>query len=130
MKTNELRIGNWVLARLVPYQIDEIEIKSNGYGRVGLYHNYRLDRGEIQPIPLSEKWLLKFGFKRIDMMFENEPMLYWRKGHLIINDERRIILFTVKEAMLTLHCEYVHQLQNLYFALTGEELIIKDDGKV
>jgi len=113
MKINELRIGNWVLARLVPYQIDEMEVKASGYGRIGLYHNYRIDKGEVRPIPLTEEWLLKLGFENNELIAAHNKFI-WFKNHIGISG----MLGVVKPV----ECKYVHQLQNLYFALTGEEL--------
>ena len=125
LSATELRIGNYHLYHIVDPmdergEYDEVcQIDVEDFRILESF-----DCPEYKPIPLTEKWLLKFGFKRVDMMFENASMLYWRKDDFIINDERNVILFNDKETMMKIHCEYVHQLQNLYFALTGEELIV------
>lgn len=51
----------------------------------------------LKPIPLTEEWLSRFGLN------DNQ--------HTRITIPRNI--------------KYVHQLQNLFFALTGEELVLK-----
>ena len=74
----------------------------------------------VIPIELSEDWLLKFGFQKgaydIFWLTENDLDLDlaetpegWRVSSLNINPP----------------IDYVHQLQNLYFSLTGTELTIK-----
>lgn len=77
--------------------------------------------GEIyqpfKPIPLTEEWLLKFGFE--------EKYGYIKNGVHLNTDYSLFIEDEIGFNEWTADCEYVHQLQNLYFALTGEELIIK-----
>ena len=69
------------------------------------------------PIPLTEEWLTKFGFELIEGNFH----LYANGFSLDINGS--ITKFWVNETIVDI--KYVHQLQNLFFALTGEELKIK-----
>jgi len=108
MKAKELRIGN-----LVDVLGDPVFIS---------YHDLiKLSKGiktSMQPIPLTESWLLKFGFDE-DGGYYGSYMLWFEKPftHAFLNAD---ILGEIK-----FPCKYVHQLQNLYFALTGEELTIK-----
>ena len=126
MTARELRIGNYIDRNGL------MEVRAISQSGVKIYDHVNnifpptfFDFDEnIKPIPLTEEWLLKFGFKRVDMMFENASMLYWRKDDFIINDERNVILFNDKETMMKIHCEYVHTLQNLFFVLSGEELVL------
>lgn len=77
----------------------------------------------VEPIPLTEEWLIKFGFKRIQedkygCHYENDECWVYlsRNGfdiEVITRNKRFNLLRTYK---------YVHQLQNLYFAITGKEL--------
>lgn len=85
----------------------------------------------IEPIPLTEEWLLKFGFeKHITGCFIKG---YAEQGELIIFDSSTPVakandikegeyyyMFHRSAHML----QHVHQLQNLYFALTGNELTL------
>ena len=73
------------------------------------YHHYK-------PIQLTEEWLVKFGFiKRTPTGY------YFDMGRMSIN----LPDFEYKNIRIDVKLKYVHQLQNLYFALTGEELTIK-----
>jgi hypothetical protein len=67
----------------------------------------------FEPIPLTEEWLLKFEFKRFSKDFS-------KKGIIIHTRKRGYVLRKSVPDIL-----YVHQLQNLYFALTGQELEFK-----
>jgi hypothetical protein len=112
MTANELRIGNLVLDgknRIVEVDsITELGINIEHDSLTLFFEPFNPFGDEdnndvIKPIPLTEEWLLKFGFECV---------------------------YTLDRSFQHLDCEYdleyVHQLQNLYFALTGEELTIKD----
>ena len=98
MKANELRIGNWVMGN-APFQVDGMQI-SLAEARV----RQGFDIG-WQPIPLSEEWVKRFGLNQSNLV-----------GGIYTDGDLYITVDMPK---------YVHQLQNLYFALTGEELTIK-----
>ncbi len=102
MKANELRIGNYVHMDM---SIDDIEVVRLKIGDLALF---AIEARELYPIPLTEEWLLKFGLMSIKTelgLWNNGDAIYFNYGF-----EKSIQL------------KYVHQLQNLYFALTGEEL--------
>jgi hypothetical protein len=113
MKANELRIGNWVNNyRGNPEKMEASEISE-------FYDGEILDpSGEntfISAIPLTEEWLLKFGFvsNPYQDRYENEEI------HVECNKTRDSTeLWIIKYS----HIKYIHSLQNLYFALTGKEL--------
>lgn len=113
MKASELRIGNWINWINRPVQIKNA---------VELY-NISTDEVNAKPIPLSEEWLLKFGFK------EDEPHLFLNVDTFlqITYDQykKRLSLFLYGKHYFPKEIKYVHQLQNLYHSLTGEELTIK-----
>ena len=78
-----------------------------------------------EPIQLTEEWLIKFGLnKTVDhpgrKLYEHDDII-----PLWFSDKRVITDFYASRVRIR-ECKYVHQLQNLYFALTGEELTIKD----
>ena len=128
MKVEELRIGNWIKDG---HEFEQIKIE----------HLVCLSSGrcEFDPIPLTEEWLLKFGFDKGNYKEINEKHFvkksntikviisgvgFWdvytdynpyqitfSNGLNVITDNRGV--------------NHVHQLQNLYFALTGEELTLK-----
>jgi hypothetical protein len=83
------------------------------------------------PIPLTEEWLRKLGFEIVIEYPDN----YKRWSNGIIGFDKAPgeqpcfgINFDSKDALNKYKSEqlkYVHQFQNLYFALTGEELVMK-----
>ena len=120
IQANELRVGNLVTINETALHFDGAgkdetfcisEIKEEVVKFKG-FHTSELYSG-IEPIPLTEEWLLKFGFKP----FCND----WSKKALIIHTRKRG--FVIKRSIPII--KSVHQLQNLYFALTGTELTIK-----
>jgi hypothetical protein len=126
MKVQDLRLGNyvqWIDTKEVQI-IYELEHRYKDVYRI----NDRNNHDNLEPIPLSEKWLIDFGFfcwgkKR--NWFDKE---YNDRLNISINT-KGLIAWGVKSSdnWETQHqikpIKYVHQLQNLYFALTGKELI-------
>lgn len=116
MKINELnvkdlRIGNWVNNFRQIIQVEDGE-DIDDHKEFNCY----------QPIPLTEGWLIKFGFTEAEI---NEKWYYLGKIWICVIDG--VICFgdEFKQVNLNIQCKYIHQLQNLYFALTNEELTIK-----
>jgi len=118
VKVNELRMGNlvnWQVASSI-YQGEITSISTNVVvvdHKSSFKVNSEDEYYHINPIPLTEDWLLKFGFKT----FKKD----WSKKSFIVHSRKRG--FIIRKSIPQI--EYVHQLQNIYFALTGEELIIK-----
>ena len=122
MKANELRIGNWVQKDLSIDDLITVKIKS---GDLLMFdaecQDKESDFRTIFPIPLTEEWLERFEIK-IDEWFGNfklskEDNTYYLQGSNTFTN----VVITLTEL------KYVQELQNLYFALTGEELEIKTD---
>lgn len=74
---------------------------------------------ELYPIELTEGILLKCGFEWSHYHPDTAQREYY------INNDFGIELFNERYYKLNTEIKYLHQLQNLYFALTGEELEIK-----
>tara|TARA_R110000772_G_C13310212_1_gene439988 strand:- start:29118 stop:29438 length:321 start_codon:yes stop_codon:yes gene_type:complete len=106
MEAKELRIGNYF-----SWEGKSTTMKLGHFEDHLLYPN---DRRKYQPIPLTEEWLVKFGFK-----FRDETDC-WHLNYLTINKN-----FVMMDIDMHVYFDYVHQLQNLYYALTNKELIIK-----
>lgn len=92
----------------------------------------------IKPIELTEEWILKLGFLKYDFM--NGFFIKCNNKHLMIQFYNLdILIFYTKVCsdskghkmngrdyfLGKKQINNVHQLQNLYFALTGKELTIK-----
>lgn len=121
---NELRIGN-----LVNYGTQNGAIRIVNSMNEGIFDNIYIETGEefewtecsnIEPIPLNEAWLIKFGFLK-------------RNGYGFNKTDFDLLAFKVADSIgynfrfygLNVEVKYVHQLQNLYFCLAGKELKIK-----
>jgi hypothetical protein len=75
---------------------------------------------EVFPVAIAGEWLIKFGFafyisynhfKLTPGHFTQE-----REGWFYVKSDSKVNQFPIL---------YIHQLQNLFYALTGEELVIK-----
>jgi hypothetical protein len=129
IKIEELRIGNLVSSIGIIYKVTLIDIHGNIRGVEGST-SFNLDK-TTNPIPLTEEWLLKFGFQQTDPK-KFIGGLYTRKktdgfyGFYINKETMSYCTFDYEGTIEDIiKIEYVHQLQNLYFALTGEELNYK-----
>lgn len=82
-----------------------------------------------EPIPITKEWLIEFGFVAYNRMFgvgykiimEIEP------SHILGESSRELTVSPYAEKYFLdgnylMRLKFVHQLQNLYFILTGEEL--------
>lgn len=122
IKPTELRIGNSIL---FDGEIKTVTSRMLGYINNANRFKNKSNLIEFEPIPLTEKILLKFGFKRDStgcLKFSN--CLYWLPK--CYNSDTGILQIAVGMTPIkNCPCQYVHQLQNLYFALTGEELTLK-----
>src|SRR5690606_17260010 len=115
MKANELRIGNYV---------------KDPYGKTIKLTSVEKDAGMLRPVPLTEEWLLKFGWvwNQECNSFEKYPNGDSRMNLDFQEVSNSYTMFNyVLKAKICDRIFHVHQLQNLFFALTGEELTIKDD---
>jgi hypothetical protein len=123
MRATELRLGNWVSAYGAEFQL-KIQV------------NEILDimADEITAIPLTEEWLINLGFVEMeDAVPEGYPSFRPPTGRARIyySDSNGLYNWAVyqdlhiEDQIEIAHFQYVHQIQNLYFALTNEELRVK-----
>ena len=125
---NELRIGNLVLTKDGITKVsDVLEVGINM-----IHDSWEYDLGDIEPIPLTEEWLVKFGFNIKGVTGLKGKYVVWlydvKDYCFMIHDSRDNLDSNDLKVYSTplANIKHVHQLQNLYFALTGEELTIKD----
>lgn len=122
MKATELRIGNIVRCNDdgTIFKIDEITAMGLTVTVLGGGETTWIEFDQFEPITLTVKWLTDFGFMKVDDHFENEDC--W----IYILPDCFELEFITKAGRFNLFkpYQYVHQLQNLYFALTGEELTL------
>ena len=126
MDAKELRIGNYVnwVGR------SEEAIIMNGCDFDIVYVNLEdneIENKRFKPILLNEDWLLKFGFIHAHTCWYEKGLLDTECWFLTFNitSGGKVTLSTDRDEHFLRTIEYVHQLQNLYFALTQKELIIK-----
>jgi hypothetical protein len=81
----------------------------------------------FEPIPISEDWLLKFGFAKCGNLITTQTIKAPKIGSfsLLLSEGKWFFVPNVRIEW-SVEITHVHQLQNLYFALTGEELKIKE----
>lgn len=135
MKANELRIGNLVNVPREdqsPFRIDAFEHLSSTYIKVKMIHPEFGDKmhpltwydEDLTPIQLTEEWLLKFGFEKIeDTSWYFEYRIDKKNIISFDKDHKEYSYFNLSSRLCQL--KYVHQLQNIYFSLTQQELKIK-----
>lgn len=133
MEARELRIGNYV------YKIVEFDYPDHNWEvtDIKLEDFYNASRGGnedqffkdyCKPIPLTEEWLSKLEFER-----DQEGAFVLDKYLIDGDNDSGYGMFKILNTnkliydCLVSNLNYVHQLQNIYFALTGEELTIKKD---
>lgn len=123
MKASELRIGNWVEYHY-PHdeEWDRLDITLEDLKDI------EGDLGELfRPLPLTEKWLLGLGFELLSgdwVVAKNK-----NSPEFTIHNKKGDYRFTPVWCVDYKPIKYVHQLQNLYYALTGEELTFTPNGK-
>ena len=130
LSATELRIGNLVgIASSLNFNIGKVTLISNN--RILLENKISNKNHKFIPIELTEEWLLRFGFEKAKHSHGYDCYIKDGFDFDIVSHGRYWVLaiYTDESCTDSLYFahgrfEYVHQLQNLYFALTGEELTI------
>lgn len=110
IQAKELRINNWVNSNL-----------TNNYSQASAadIYNINQDQSVVDPIPLTEEILLNCGFKKFyDIFLYDRFRFDYKKSYkywYVTDRETNAYLTKI---------EFLHELQNFYFALTGTELKI------
>lgn len=118
----ELRIGNWVRT-VYPINKEPFQVYPMWFKQLPTDKDNNLIVHNWEPIPLTEQWLIDFGFEK----FGDNSSFYlgcYEKGFIFdrYDSTQARIWWRGRYMGICQRLEYVHQLQNLYFALTGEEL--------
>lgn len=125
IKVNELRIGNLLQSKTGEFISKILMIDSQC--SVCSIEDGLCDLDLLEPIPLTKEWLEDFGFNT-----DSDCWYYyldWSKQHetfKIAKDEFNNYFLVGQYSKAF---KYVHSLQNLYFALTNEELTIIENDK-
>ncbi len=130
MKTTELRIGNYVTEDYSNSVYKIVNINSEGFEYVDMHHiNFkaigRYELKGLKPIPVTEQVLIDCGFEKLNdsicKIAINNTIYLWYFGIMGYHDKSGGIVYLCD-------CKHLHQLQNLYFALTNQELIYNPNG--
>lgn len=116
VKSSELRIGNI----LKDSNGKEYAVSGHGIYSLTVIENGDLCANNFMPIPLSEEWLLKLGFEKSGSTYSKRELYF----NMAVSNNNVIWKFTHTYPRQR-EIYFVHQLQNLYFALAGEELTFK-----
>jgi len=109
MKNTEIRIGNIINRNGLIVAVDE-----------QTFWDMKNNPQIYTPFPLTEKWLLRLGFEKHALDMSVAPQYRWKNRLIIVRDGCFVDYGT------SVQLKYVHKIQNLCFALTGEELKIKN----
>ena len=125
---NELRIGNWVCdSKYTQYPMQVVCVGSD-YVYLDFEGNegdvWECDCKEIEPIPLTEELIAKCMFSEYE--FEDDIFLHDEEDVCVQKSYKEYYPYNFENSdTIGNPIRYLHQLQNLFFALTGKELEIK-----
>ena len=129
LKAKDLRIGNFVTHNYFPTEPKAVTgFKAEKSTELIFINDPSFDViniEQVKPIPLTEEWLLKLGFDKLiskSKGFKSDSYTYTGKCCFIVNFDGKRLWTNFWQGT---EYEYVHQLQNLFYALTGTELTIK-----
>jgi hypothetical protein len=122
MKAEELRIGNFIKGCNV-YDGRELTVSKVGFDVVFFFNGFAGEYpNDCEGIELTEQWLEKFGFLCTVPRFRYETDKYLIEQWVTADSYFFRVKTSASESIMIAEVEFVHQLQNLYFALTGREI--------
>lgn len=118
VNAKELRLGNYIRWRHPIMGWANVEVIGDAIQNCSQFPN------SYEPHPLTKELLTEWcGFE------ERQTTIYLEKNEILFrykNEEISISgIFEGDESIYPKNMQYLHQLQNLFFALTGTELLIK-----
>ena len=125
MDAKTLRLGNIVRS------------KTNGIGKVeqvgsSINSNYVEGRSidgnywenSFLPVEITPKWLIDFGFTPKTKLSGHNG--FYLDGWYLIKEKDIYQFIPAGSSQIMKEIKYLHELQNLFFAITGRELELKD----
>jgi hypothetical protein len=129
LKVEELRIGNFINRLDRQTKITATASDRHGLGYVSTDIDGAVTINQISPIVLTEEWLLRCPqIKRSNKLSYNLHVYYFEILGVQIDiacKEGSDGIIVDWNRNISSKIQYVHQLQNLFFTLTGNELEIK-----
>ncbi len=126
MKIAELRIGNFVFTTTSGFE-DYIVVDGIYEGKICFSDGDMFDPKYVDPIELTEEWLIKFGIKKETDTAQGIGDYNWWNCHNKFEINHDIGGWFIIE-LGNHRFNYVHELQNIFHALTGSELHIGGEG--
>lgn len=134
MKSNELRIGNWVLLKNLEIRVIGITCITSGihdkveYQNPGTTIMGDTDIVNLKGIPLTEEWAINLGGRIWQKTESARYFVFESDGFdLVIEPKANICYLDTYHSKTFINpIEFVHELQNTWERLTGEELKIKE----
>ena len=127
MEAKELRIGNYVRSKTCGVlKVEQIENFTSINDVNGKFLDLDYWTNSCVPIPLDCELLVLFGFEYAGNLFDCN---LYKKDKYVVSVIKGEFKFSLKEDPKSKYVhlkeiKHAHQLQNLYFALTGEELTL------
>lgn len=130
MEAKNLRVGNYILHPNTKLDIVKEIFAHERYGYAIKTENchlayYMMHEGKelIEPVPVTAEWLEKFGF-----INDKETGYRWfAPNNIDIAYDLDDNCIRISDSWEFGKRKYVHELQNLFFALTGTELELKNE---
>jgi len=122
MKANDLRIGNYIkdIFDVKKHEVRQLDLED--FSAMLNYKNSN-HRNTYNPVELNDEWIKSFNFensKTQDKFFTKDNNI----GISTADDKFRFIQGNFVCQLVLRDIEFVHELQNLYYALTGVELLV------
>jgi hypothetical protein len=128
MRANQLRIGNLVRTYGQYIEVEKIDkVFIHGIDKANNLNSH-VPIKHLKGIQLTEDWLLRFGFGMMNKSYFSIPSRTRTNNSpysLVYTKDLNGDWYILIDESVKFYLEHVHQLQNLYFALTGEELTLK-----
>lgn len=145
IKATDLRVGNFIYdhknkKKEVAYVGETIGL----FNKIGGTQKYQYDPifsgdiNDLKPIPLTPKILKQYGFEYGVTGTGEDKVQFWDKKtpehkHSFGSFYFSVVKwyegeFTFSHQSIRSDCKYLHQLQNLWFSLTGQELQVVANG--
>lgn len=119
IQRNELMIGNFLLFKFPSIEDSVIKLTDIANSYVSCTEVAAIDYKRVEPIALTEDWLLKFGM--LPSVTDNR-YVFPDNEYFDISSDGSLYF---ENSFTAVYVKYVHQLQNLYFALCQTELKTK-----
>ena len=119
-------IGNWLMNNRTH---EAFQVSAYNIHQIHKFQGERFMNADktlvIESIPLNEEWLIRCGFDIGFGVYNIEITEDCNMSVFLIDQVSNGDVSIGDEVHLYSRVFYVHQIQNLYFQLTGEELTIK-----